>query len=78
MAVTSGFFDHGSAGRGDWYAVTPDGLAMAQDLDNPGYDYFPLHVVGGVTFIIRPMARLEQQMNVNKVLLQLALVKSQM
>ncbi|MGX6971489.1 hypothetical protein [Vagococcus bubulae] len=50
MAVTSEFFDHGSAGRGDWYAVTPDGLAMAQDLDNPGYDYFPLHVVGGVTF----------------------------
>lgn len=50
MAVTSEFFNHGAAGRGDWYAVTPDGLALAQDLDNPGYDYFPLHVVGGVTF----------------------------
>lgn len=50
MAVTSEFFDHGAAGRGDWFAVTPDGLAMAQDLENPGYDFFPLHVVGGVTF----------------------------
>lgn len=50
MAVTSEFFDHGAAGRGDWFAVTPDRLAMVQDLNNPGYDYFPLHVVGGVTF----------------------------
>jgi len=50
MAVTSQFFDHGAAGTGDWYAVTPDGLAMAQDLNNPGNDYFPLHIVGGVTF----------------------------
>ena len=50
MAVTSEFFDHGAAGRGDWYAITPDGLALAQDLENPGYDYFPLHIVGGVTF----------------------------
>lgn len=50
MAVTSEFFDHGAAGRGDWFSVTPDGMAMAQNLDNPGYDFFPLHVVGGVTF----------------------------
>lgn len=50
MAVTSEFFDHGAAGRGDWFAVTPDGMAMAQDLENPGYEFFPLHVVGGVTF----------------------------
>ncbi|MGY3765420.1 hypothetical protein ACWOAH_02550 [Vagococcus vulneris] len=50
MAVSKEFFDHGAAGVGDWFAVTPDGLAMAQTFDHPGYDGFPLHIVGGVTF----------------------------
>lgn len=50
MAVCKYFFEHGAAGMGDWYAITPDGNAQVQNLDKPGYDAFPIHIVGGVTF----------------------------
>lgn len=51
MAVSDNFFTHGASGRGDWYAVTSDGLMqMQQQIDPgyPGYDAFPLHNLGGV------------------------------
>ena len=50
LAVTDHYFDHGAAGRGDWYASTPHGDVQAQDLDNPGFDAFDIHAVGGVVF----------------------------
>lgn len=50
MAVTVMYFTHGAAGYGDWYAVTPDGEVQAQDLDNPGFDHFDIHAIGGVAF----------------------------
>lgn len=50
MAVTEMYFTHGAAGYGDWYAVTPDGEVQAQDLDNPGFDHFDIHAIGGVAF----------------------------
>lgn len=50
MAVTPYFFTHGAAGSGDWYANTPDGEAQVQNLNNPGFDHFDIHVIGGVAF----------------------------
>lgn len=50
MAVTNMYFSHGAAGRGDWYAMTPDGEVQTQNQDNPGFDHFDIHAVGGVTF----------------------------
>ncbi|WP_414043886.1 hypothetical protein ACMGE9_03560 [Macrococcus sp. EM39E] len=49
-AVTSIYFDHGAAGRGDWYASTPSGHMQVQDMNNPGYYAFGLHAIGGATF----------------------------
>ena len=50
MAVTNMYFSHGAAGRGDWYAMTPDGEVQTQNQDNPGFDHFEIHAVGGVAF----------------------------
>ncbi|MCK1977061.1 hypothetical protein LNK15_08335 [Jeotgalicoccus huakuii] len=50
MAVTPFFFTHGAAGSGDWYANTPDGEAQVQDFNNPGFDHFDMHIIGGVAF----------------------------
>ena len=50
LAVTDYYFGHGAAGHGDWYASTPHGDVQAQDLDNPGFDAFDIHAVGGVVF----------------------------
>lgn len=52
MAVNPLYFDHGAAGRGDWYAVTPDGLVQTQQSveNTPGYDAFPIHSLGGIVF----------------------------
>ncbi|MEK4946485.1 hypothetical protein [Carnobacterium sp. FSL W8-0810] len=54
MAVTDLFFNHGAAGKGDWYAVTEDGEIQVQQpfLDEtlPGYDAFDIHALGGVVF----------------------------
>lgn len=50
MAVSKLYFSHGAAGRGDWYAVTPDGEVQVQDQDNPGFNHFDIHAVGGVVF----------------------------
>lgn len=50
MAVTEMYFSHGAAGRGDWYAMTPDGEVQTQNQDNPGFDYFDIHAIGGVAF----------------------------
>ena len=50
MAVTKYFFTHGAAGSGDWYANTPDGEAQVQNLKNPGFDHFDMHIIGGVAF----------------------------
>lgn len=50
MAVTNMYFNHGAAGRGDWYAMTPDGEVQTQNQDNPGFDHFDIHAVGGVAF----------------------------
>ncbi|MCH4984412.1 Ig-like domain-containing protein [Macrococcoides goetzii] len=49
-AVTTKFFDHGAAGKGDWYAGTPHGHMQVQDFNNPGYYAFGLHAIGGVAF----------------------------
>lgn len=50
MAVTDGYYGHGAGGRGDWITDTSDGTAQIQNLDNPGFGAFKLHVLGGVTF----------------------------
>lgn len=50
MAVTQMYFSHGAAGRGDWYAMTLDGEVQTQNQDNPGFDYFDIHAIGGVAF----------------------------
>ncbi len=50
LAVTKMYFQHGAAGSGDWYALTSDGEVQVQDLNNPGFDYFDIHAVGGVAF----------------------------
>lgn len=54
MAVTDLFFNHGAAGKGDWYAVTEDGEIQVQqpfpDETLPGYDAFDIHALGGVVF----------------------------
>lgn len=50
MAVTDYYFGHGAAGHGDWVAKTPHGEVQAQNLDNPGWDAFELHAIGGVAF----------------------------
>ena len=50
MAVNDYYFGHGAAGRGDWYATTPHGDVQAQDQDNPGFDAFNIHAIGGIVF----------------------------
>lgn len=50
MAVTDMYFSHGAAGRGDWYAMTPDGEVQTQNQDNPGFSHFDIHAIGGVAF----------------------------
>lgn len=50
MAVTKYYFGHGAGGRGDWAARTPHGIVQAQDLNNPGWEAFELHAIGGVAF----------------------------
>ena len=51
MAVTEVYFDHGAAGRGDWYANTPDGEIQVQDQNNPGAAAFLVHAIGGCVFL---------------------------
>lgn len=50
LAVTTLYFQHGAAGSGDWYALTPDGQIQVQNLDNPGFESFDIHAIGGVAF----------------------------
>lgn len=50
MAVTKIYFSHGAGGSGDWYANTPDGEVQAQNLNNPGFEHFDIHAIGGVAF----------------------------
>lgn len=52
MAITTLYFNHGAAGRGDWYADTPDGKMLVQDngQDLPGSDAFPIDLIGGMLF----------------------------
>ena len=50
MAVSDWYFDHGSAGHGDWYAQTPDGKVQVQDFGVPGEAAFPIHAIGGCVF----------------------------
>ncbi|OFS63255.1 hypothetical protein [Nosocomiicoccus sp. HMSC09A07] len=55
MGVSKYFFNHGNAGRGDWFAYTIDGHAQVQNLDLPGFDAFDLHIIGGVVFFTSPL-----------------------
>jgi len=58
MAVTDWYFDHGAAGRGDWYADSPDGEIQVQNQDNPGKAGLKsIHLVA-VSFISQKQARL--------------------
>lgn len=50
LAVTTRYFEHGAGGISDWYAVTPDGQVQAQNQNNPGFDHFDIHAIGGVAF----------------------------
>lgn len=50
MAVSDWYFDHGSAGLGDWYANTPDGQVQVQNQNQPGAAAFKIHAVGGCIF----------------------------
>lgn len=50
MAVSGWYFDHGAAGRGDWYANTPDGQVQVQNQDLPGKSAFPIRAIGGCVF----------------------------
>lgn len=53
MALSKEWFNHGAAGRGDWYAETPDGDVQVQDNGNPGKSAFIASAVGGVVFYYR-------------------------
>ncbi|WP_414044920.1 hypothetical protein ACMGE5_00390 [Macrococcus equi] len=53
MALSKTYFSHGAAGRGDWYADTPDGEVQTQDNNNPGFHGFNIHSLGGVVFYTR-------------------------
>lgn len=50
MAVTDYYMDHGTAGFGDFFVATPDGLVQVQNQDKPGPSHFKIHAIGGVTF----------------------------
>lgn len=50
MAVSGWYFDHGAAGRGDWYANTPDGQVQVQNNGQPGKSAFPIRAIGGCVF----------------------------
>lgn len=50
MAVSGWYFDHGAAGRGDWYANTPDGQVQVQNNGQPGKNAFPIRAIGGCVF----------------------------
>lgn len=50
MAVSDWYFDHGTAGYGDWYANTPDGPIQVQNFGHPGPAAFNIHALGGCVF----------------------------
>ena len=52
MVVSDHYLGHGASGSGDWYANTENGEMQIQDVGKgiPGYDQFPIHLVGGVVF----------------------------
>lgn len=52
MVVSDYLLGHGAAGYGDWYANTVNGEIQIQNIGQgvPGYDHFPIHVIGGVVF----------------------------
>lgn len=50
MAVSPVYFNHGAAGKGDWFAQTVDGPMQVQDEEIPGANGFDLHALGGVVF----------------------------
>ncbi|MFC4772828.1 hypothetical protein [Enterococcus hermanniensis] len=50
MAVSDWYFDHGAAGKGDWYANTPDGQVQVQNNGYPGFGSFAIHAIGGCVF----------------------------
>lgn len=52
MAVSDYVLGHGAAGYGDWYANTVNGEIQIQNIGQgiPGYDNFPIHLIGGVVF----------------------------
>lgn len=51
MAVSYWFFDHGAAGRGDWYANTPDGQVQVQNNGVPGKMRFLFMLSADASFI---------------------------
>ncbi|WP_371190447.1 hypothetical protein [Weissella viridescens] len=61
MAVTDWYFDHGAAGRGDWYADSPDGEIQVQNQDNPGKAGFKIHSLGGCVFYKSKAGKIGQQ-----------------
>ncbi|RRG17475.1 hypothetical protein D3P96_07510 [Weissella viridescens] len=61
MAVTNWYFDHGAAGRGDWYADSPDGEIQVQNQDNPGKAGFKIHSLGGCVFYKSKSGKIGQQ-----------------
>lgn len=53
MAVSDWYFDHGAAGRGDWFADSPDGriLVQSQVAQSDANDaQYPIHAIGGCVF----------------------------
>lgn len=50
MALSTLYFIHGAAGRGDWYADTVNGQMQVQNNDRPGPGAFSLHALAGVVF----------------------------
>ncbi|KRN32476.1 hypothetical protein [Weissella halotolerans] len=50
MAVSDWYFDHGTAGQGDWYANTPDGPVQVQNFGHPGPKAFNIHALGVCVF----------------------------
>lgn len=52
MVVSDYYLGHGASGYGDWYANTENGEMQIQNVGNgiPGYDQFPIHLIGGVVF----------------------------
>lgn len=50
LAVCDYYFDHGAAGNGNWYADTPNGRILVQDLEHNSSNNYVAKAIGGCLF----------------------------